>query len=97
MITNVTIIIIITTTTTTTTTTTNNNNNNKERHSGKARNQRTTENSNIWHWTVLWKVRLSQYRTLNVGNNIPCSTDCNYRTAATLCTVGTRFGSFVQL
>jgi hypothetical protein len=36
-----------------------------------------------------------QYRTLNMGNNITCSTYCNYRTVAILCTAGTLFGSVV--
>jgi len=68
-----------------------------EQHIGYARQEGTTENSNIRHWTVLWEVRLSQDRTLNMRNNITCGTKCNYRTAATLCTVGTWFGSVVSL
>jgi hypothetical protein len=36
-----------------------------------------------------------QCRTLNMGNNITRGTNCNNRTAATLCTVGTWFGSVV--
>ena len=75
----------------------NNNNNNKAQHSWKARQEGTAENNNIRRWTVLWNVRLSQYRTLTMGNNITCGTKCNYRTAATLCTVGTWFGSVVSL
>jgi hypothetical protein len=34
-----------------------------------------------------------KYRTLNMGNSITCAINCNYRIAATVCTVETWFVS----
>jgi hypothetical protein len=34
---------------------------------------------------------------LNVGNNITCNINCNYRIAATLCTLETWFVSGIEL
>jgi len=40
---------------------------------------------------ILWEELMYKYRTFNMGNNITCSTNCNYRTAATLHTLQTLF------
>jgi hypothetical protein len=42
---------------------------------------------------VLWEVLMYKYRTFNMGNNITCSINCNYRIAVKLCTLETLFDS----
>jgi len=42
---------------------------------------------------ILREVLMKKYRTFNMGSSITCSTDCKYRTAATLYTLETWFVS----
>ena len=58
-----------------------------EQHTGKERDQGTTKNSYIFGTAhILREVLMWRNRTFVVGNNITCSVDCKYRTAATLYT-----------
>jgi hypothetical protein len=85
--------------------TTNNNNSNRihleiikkipEQHTGKARNQRTTENSHTGHCTHTAEnadVKV-QYSIFNIGNSAICTMYITYRIAATLHSPGTWFVS----
>jgi hypothetical protein len=63
-----------------------------DRHDGKVR-QGTARKSHIGIAQLLRNVRVSNYATFNVGNNSTCSIHCNYRIAATLHTLVTRFVS----
>ena len=52
------------------------------------------KNSHIWHCTQTAGSAIVKVQNIShVRNNITCSTDCKYRTAATLYTVETRFVS----
>ena len=42
-------------------------------------------------------VSITKCRTFNMGNNITCSTNCEYRAAATLYTLEARFVSGLKL
>jgi len=65
-----------------------------EQHTGIARYQGTTENSHIGHCThTAESADVNVQNKLQLRNHITCSTDCKYRTAATLCTVETWFVS----
>ena len=56
-----------------------------EQHTGKARNKGTTENSHIGHCTHTTESANVKVQNMFHGrNNITCSTNCKYRTAATL-------------
>ena len=61
---------------------------------GKAPNQGTAQNSHNVHCTqTAGSADVKVQNILHGPNNITCSTDCKYRTAATLCTVETWFVS----
>ena len=61
-----------------------------EQLTGKARHQETTRNSHIGHCThSLGSENVKVQNIFHGRNNITCSTDCKYRTAATLCTLNT--------
>jgi hypothetical protein len=67
-----------------------------EQHTGKAGNWGTAANSHIGHCTLTaGSADVKVQNILNMGINITCSTNCKYRTAATLCTVETWFVSSV--
>jgi hypothetical protein len=56
-----------------------------QKHSGPARYQRTTKHSHPGHCThTLESVNVKIQNIFNTRNNISCSTNCKYRTAATL-------------
>jgi hypothetical protein len=59
-----------------------------EQHTGEGRNQGITETSHIRHCTqTVGSADVKVQNILHGLNNITCSTDCKYRTAATVCTV----------
>jgi hypothetical protein len=61
-----------------------------EQHPGKARNQRITKNSHIVHCThTSESSRVKVQNIFHMQSNITCSTNCKYRTAATLYTLET--------
>ena len=62
----------------------NNNNNNKE--------DKELQKADIF---VTAYVLTQRYKTFNMGNDITCATNCNYRIAATLYTLGRRLVSSV--
>ena len=65
-----------------------------EQHTGKAQDQGTTENSRNGHCTqTAESANVEAHNMFNTQNNITCSIDCEYRTAATLYTVETWFAS----
>ena len=83
---------------------TNNNNNNNfkitqtisEQHTRKARNQGTKTNSRTGHCTHTSESAHVKVQNIFHGrNNITCSRDCKYRTAATVHTIETWFVSGV--
>jgi len=57
-----------------------------EQHSGEVRNQGITETSHIVHCTqTAESADVKVQNILHGGNNITCSAECKYRTAATQC------------
>ena len=61
-----------------------------ELHNRKVRNQGTTKNSHIEHCTqTAGSADVKVQNILHGRNNTTCSTDCTYRTAATLYTLET--------
>ena len=65
-----------------------------EQHTGNARNSGTADNSHIGHCTqTAGSVDVKVQNIFQGRNNITCSTDCTYRTAATVYTVETWFVS----
>jgi hypothetical protein len=65
-----------------------------EQHTGTVRNQGTTGNGRIGHCVHTSENTVAHVQnTFNVRNNITCSKDCNYRTAATLYALETWFVS----
>ena len=65
-----------------------------EQHTGQARYKGTTEISQIGHCTLTaGSADVKVQNIFNRRNNITCSTDCKYRTAAKLCTLETWFVS----
>jgi hypothetical protein len=46
---------------------------------------------------TVWEVQMSTCKTFNMGNNITCTMNLNYRTAATQYTLQTWFFSGIQL
>jgi hypothetical protein len=63
-----------------------------EQHTGKARNYGTAKNSHIVHCTLtVGSADVAVQNMFNMGNNITCSANCDYSTAATLYTVETWF------
>ena len=40
---------------------------------------------------TLWSVLMWKYKMFIIGNVVMCTINCGYRTAATLCTLGTWF------
>ena len=68
------------------------------RHTGKARIQGTTENSQTGHCTLTAEsADVKTNKTFNMGNNITCIINRKYRTAATLCTVERGFVSDIRI
>ena len=60
----------------------------------RARNQGTTKDSHIGHCThTAESANVNIQNIFNMRNNITCSTNCKYRTAATLYTLATWFVS----
>jgi hypothetical protein len=59
-----------------------------EQHTRKARYQGTTENSHIGHSTHTAE-SANVEEIFSMGNNITYTVYCNYRVAATLCTLQT--------
>jgi hypothetical protein len=58
-----------------------------EQQTGKAGNWGTAANSHIGHCTLTaGSADVKVQNILNVGNNFTCSTVCDYRTAAAVCT-----------
>jgi len=56
-----------------------------EHHTGKARDLGTTKNNSIGHWTqTAGSANVKVQNIFHGRNNITCSTNCKYRTAATL-------------
>ena len=65
-----------------------------EQHTEKAWNQGTTKNNYVGHCTdTLGSANVNVQNIFPMKNNITCSTDCKYRTAATLDTLETWFVS----
>ena len=65
-----------------------------ELHIGKAQNRGITETGHIVHCTdTAGSAGVKVQNILHGRNNITCSRDRKYRTAATLCTIQTRFVS----
>ena len=62
-----------------------------EQHTGKARNQGTTENSHTGYCTRTLEVLILKYKIYNMGNSSTHATNCGYRIAATLYTLETWF------
>ena len=50
-----------------------------ENHKGKSWNQGTTENSHVWHCIHNSESTNEKYRTFNMGSNITCTINFNYR------------------
>jgi hypothetical protein len=63
-----------------------------EQHTEKAWNHGTRENSHTGHCT-----HTSEVQTFNLGNNITCATNSEYRIGATLYTLETWFVSVIEL
>ena len=65
-----------------------------EQPTGKARNYGSTKNIHIWHCTqTAGSADVKVQNIWHGRNNITCSTDCKYRTAATLYAVDILFVS----
>ena len=65
-----------------------NHSHNIEQRTGKARNRGITETSHIVHCTkTTGSADVKVQNILHGRINITCSTDCKYRTDATLCTI----------
>ena len=63
-----------------------------EQHAWKGLNQGTKENRHIGHCTqTAGSANVKVQNTFNVRNNITCSANCKYTTAATLYTLETWF------
>jgi len=63
-----------------------------EQNTKKAQNQQNIENGHIAHCThIHWKVLPYKYKIFNMGSNITCNMNCNYRIAATQRTLNTCF------
>ena len=61
-----------------------------EQHTGKTQNQGTTDDNRFGHCTHTKDSTNVKVRNIfHVRNNIMCSTNYKYRTAATLCTLET--------
>jgi len=67
-----------------------------EQRTGKGRNQGTTEKKAILCTAHIMQ-QSNSVKVHKLGNNITCSTNCNYRIAATPYTVETCFTPDIQL
>jgi len=69
-----------------------------EQHTGKSRNEVTTENIHIGYCThTAGSTNVKVPSVFHGRNNITCSTNCKYRTAATLYNLETWFVSGMYL
>ena len=65
-----------------------------QQHTGKARNQASTKNSHTGHFALNSEsTAVKVQNMLHVGSKFTCSTNCKYRTAATLYTLDTWYVS----